>query len=104
MCAHTHSLFTLLVCCTLHFHYNIATILLCALAFLLFLVISRIDYINHLQYTSGLYWWNVSIAVFMQHFIASENLVLINNFFDLVLLVQESFQVVNGLGKPPLAY
>ena len=27
-----------------------------------------------------LYWWNVSIAAFMQHFIASQNLVLVNNF------------------------
>ena len=37
----------------IHFHYIIATILLCALTFLLFLVVSCIDYINHLQYTSG---------------------------------------------------
>ena len=36
-----------------------------------------------------LYWWNVSIAAFMQHFIASENLVLISSFFDNLMLVKE---------------
>ena len=42
-----------------------------------------------------LYWWNVSIAVFMQHFIASENLVLVNYFFDVLMLVKENFQLEN---------
>ena len=53
MCTQTPSFCLKCFVVLIHFHYIIATILLCALTFLLFFVVSCIDYINHLQYTSG---------------------------------------------------